>query len=259
MSTTLISWNVNGIRACFKKGFLTFLRDESPDIIFLQETKALESDLPDELREPFGYKSAWHSAQRKGYSGVALLTRLSPDNVIHGFGIPEFDDEGRVIQAQFGSIYYIGVYFPNGQQGDDRLDYKLRFYKALFDYCDTLVAAGNRVVICGDYNTAHTPMDLARPKENETTSGFLPIEREWVSEIIRRNYVDVFRHQHPTTEAYTWWSYRSAARAKNIGWRIDYIMASADVLPAVSRSFILGNVMGSDHCPVGMVLDYDHS
>ena len=249
----VISWNVNGIRACAKKGFKDFIDEHQPDVLFLQETKCAELDLPDELRDPFGYKSVWHSAERKGYSGVAVLTKLSPDNVISGFGVPEFDVEGRVIQAVFGKTYIIGVYFPNGQQGDERLNYKLRFYDALFTYCDDLRRMGNHVIVCGDFNTAHTPIDLARPKENEATSGFMPIEREWISELVRRDYVDVFRFQHPTNEVYSWWSYRSGAREKNVGWRIDYFMVSSGIQDQVTESFILTQVMGSDHCPVGIV------
>ena len=249
----VISWNVNGIRACAKKGFKDFIDEHQPDVLFLQETKCAEADLPDELRDPFGYQSVWHSAERKGYSGVAVLTKLRPDNVISGFGVPEFDVEGRVIQTVFGNTYIIGVYFPNGQQGDERLSYKLRFYEALFNYCDELRQMGNHVIVCGDFNTAHRPIDLARPKENQSTSGFMPIEREWVSELIRRDYVDVFRCQHPNDEVYSWWSYRSAAREKNVGWRIDYFMVSHEIQDKVDDSFILTNVMGSDHCPVGIV------
>ena len=252
----IISWNVNGIRACAKKGFGDFINHHQPDVLFLQESKVAEADLPDELRDPFDYKSVWHSAQKKGYSGVALLTKLSPTNVISGFGIEEFDSEGRVIQAEFDDLLVLGVYFPNGQQGPERLNYKLRFYDALFKYCDDMRALGKKLIICGDYNTAHTPFDLARPKENETTSGFMPIEREWVSEIIRRGYTDIYRDQHPNEERYSWWSYRAGSREKNIGWRIDYFMVSNDIKDLVSDSFILTNVMGSDHCPVGITINH---
>jgi len=253
----IISWNVNGIRACAQKGSFKSLIDEhSPDVLFLQETKVAETDLPDELRDPFGYQSVWHSAQRKGYSGVAVLTRLKPTNVISGFGVPEFDNEGRVIQIEFGQLLILGVYFPNGQKDDTRLNYKLRFYDALFSYCDEMRSMGKQVIVCGDYNTAHSPMDLARPKENETTSGFMPIEREWISELCRRGYVDVYRKHHPTTEAYSWWSYRAAAREKNIGWRIDYFMVDQSFINQISESFILHDVMGSDHCPVGIIANH---
>lgn len=253
----IISWNVNGIRACAQKGsFKSFIDEHSPDVLFLQETKVAETDLPDELRDPFGYQSVWHSAQRKGYSGVAVLTRLKPTNVISGFGVPEFDNEGRVIQIEFGQLLILGVYFPNGQKDDTRLNYKLRFYDALFSYCDEMRSMGKQVIVCGDYNTAHAPMDLARPKENETTSGFMPIEREWISELCRRGYVDVYRKHHPTTEAYSWWSYRAAAREKNIGWRIDYFMVDQSFINEISESFILHDVMGSDHCPVGIIANH---
>ncbi len=251
----IFSWNVNGIRACAKKGFKEFIDEYSPDVLFLQETKVAESDLPDELCNPYGYQSVWHSAERKGYSGVAVLTRLTPTNVISGFGNPEFDCEGRVIQIEFNDLLILGVYFPNGQKDDTRLNYKLRFYNALFDYCDEMRSMGKKLIVCGDYNTAHTPMDLARPKENQHTSGFLPIEREWISELCRRGYVDIYRKQHPNNESYSWWSYRSAAREKNIGWRIDYFMVGDDVQDQVTESFILNQVMGSDHCPVGIRLN----
>jgi exodeoxyribonuclease-3 len=251
----IISWNVNGIRACAKKGFKQFIDDHTPDVLFLQETKVAESDLPDELCNPYGYQSVWHSAERKGYSGVAVLTRLTPTNVISGFGNQEFDCEGRVIQIEFNDLLILGVYFPNGQKDDTRLNYKLRFYNALFDYCDEMRSMGKKLIVCGDYNTAHTPMDLARPKENQHTSGFLPIEREWISELCRRGYVDIYRKQHPNNESYSWWSYRSAAREKNIGWRIDYFMVGDDVQDQVTESFILNQVMGSDHCPVGIRLN----
>ncbi len=249
----IISWNVNGIRACYKKGFNEFLAQHSPDLLFLQETKISEADLPDEIKEPFGYQAVWHSAKRKGYSGVAVLAKTSPTNVISGFGQPKFDCEGRVIQAEFGDVLILGVYFPNGQRDDERLQYKLDFYESFFDYCEEMRAAGKQLIICGDFNTAHTPMDLARPKENQTTSGFLPIEREWISELVRRNYVDVFRQQYPNDEVYSWWSYRAMARQNNVGWRIDYFMVDQSLVNKVEDAFILNQVMGSDHCPVGIL------
>jgi exodeoxyribonuclease III len=255
MSTMdIISWNVNGIRACAKKGFKEFIDQYSPDLLFLQETKVAEADLPDELKDPYGYKSVWHSAERKGYSGVALLTKKSPTNVISGFGRPEFDCEGRVIQAEFNDLLVIGVYFPNGQKDDTRLQYKLDFYEALFNYCDDMKALGKKIIICGDYNTAHTPIDLANPKQNQKTSGFLPIEREWVSDVISRGYTDIYREQHTNDIKYSWWSYRGGARDKNVGWRIDYFMVTNDIKNNVSKSYILNDVHGSDHCPVGITV-----
>jgi exodeoxyribonuclease-3 len=251
----IISWNVNGIRACSKKGFKQFIEEHSPDILFLQETKVSESDLPDELRDPYGYRSVWHSAERKGYSGVAVLTKLTPTNVITGFGQQEFDCEGRVIQIEFDSLLILGVYFPNGQKNEERLNYKLKFYTELFEYCDDMRSNAKQVIVCGDFNTAHTPLDLARPKENEGVSGFMPIEREWISELCRRGYVDIYRKHHPSIAKYSWWSYRSGARDKNIGWRIDYFMVSDDIQNNVKESFILNDVLGSDHCPVGIILN----
>lgn len=250
----LYSWNVNGIRACVKKGtFEQFLTSHDPDILFLQETKARPEDLPDAILNPTGYHTVWHSAEKKGYSGVALLTKEKPLSVIEGLGYDEFDSEGRAIIAKYPNFSVIGCYFPNGGRGPERIEYKLRFYKTLFDMADEMRAAGESVIICGDYNTAHEAIDLARPKENEGVSGFMRIERDWMDEIVRRGYVDTFRHQHPDeTDHYTWWTYRSAARKRNVGWRIDYVFVDQDFLPKVSSAVIEKDVLGSDHCPVGI-------
>ncbi len=250
----LISWNVNGIRACVKKGFLEFLERENPDILFLQETKARVEDLEDHIVTPRGYYSVWHSAVRKGYSGVALLTKKKPINVVCGLGIPRFDDEGRVIMADYGDFVVFGVYFPNGQMSDERLSYKLDFYEHLFELTNQLISEGRHVIICGDYNIAHRAIDLANPKENEKYSGFLPIERAWMDSLETFGYVDTYRHFDPSPDKYTWWTYRVNARARNIGWRIDYFWVNAAFLPRVSSAFIQPDVAGSDHCPVGITL-----
>ena len=194
-------------------------------------------------------------AEKKGYSGTTVLTKTGPENIIHGFGNPKFDNEGRVVMAQYEKFIVFSVYFPNGQKNDERLAYKLDFYRAFFDYCEELRKEGHSLIICGDYNTAHTEIDLANPKQNEKTSGFLPIEREWLDRIVEMGYIDTFREFHPEPEQYSWWSYRTRARDRNIGWRIDYVFIT-ELKPHLKEAFILSDVMGSDHCPVGITLDF---
>ncbi len=252
------SWNVNGIRACAKKGaFQDYLQQTEPDVLFLQETKAFEEVLPEEVRQPSGYHSVWHSAERPGYSGVALITKEKPNEVFEGMGNPKYDCEGRVVGADFGSFVVFGVYFPNGSMGEHRLNYKLDFYTDFFNMCQEYREAGKHVIVCGDYNTAHTEIDLARPKENVENSGFLPIERAWMDKLVDElGYIDTFRHFNPNkTDEYTWWTYRGAARKRNVGWRIDYTLVNKEFLPAIKEAFIQQDVMGSDHCPVGVVID----
>lgn len=249
----IMSWNVNGIRACYNKGaFFNFLNAEMPDILGLQETKISRDQLTDELMNPLGYYSVWHSAAKKGYSGVAIFTRKKPIAVTEGFGIDRYDIEGRVISADFGEFVFFSVYFPNGQMNEDRLHYKLGFYHDFFAHVDALRASGRHVIIGGDYNTAHHEIDLARPNENRDTSGFLPIEREWIDRIVDRGYVDTFRYFEPGPDHYTWWTYRAGARQRNIGWRIDYLFCDDGYVPRLKDAFILPGVLGSDHCPVGI-------
>ena len=250
----IISWNVNGIRACANKTFFEFLKEEDPDILCLQEIKALESDLEEPLRQPSGYHSIWHSAEKKGYSGTAILTKEKPKTIIKGFGNPKYDSEGRVLMAEYENFIVFSVYFPNGQMNNARLLYKLDFYNDFFDYCNELKSEGKNIIICGDYNTAHKEIDLARPKENESTSGFMPIEREWLDKIIQMGYVDTFREFNTKPEEYSWWSYRTRARERNIGWRIDYVFVNSEFQSQVSDAFIQQRVTGSDHCPVGITI-----
>lgn len=251
----IMSWNVNGIRACYNKGSLfDFLNTEMPDILGIQETKISEDQLTDELMNPLGYYTLWHSAKKKGYSGVAIFTRKKPISVTYGFGQPEYDDEGRVISADFGEFIFFSVYFPNGQMNDDRLTYKLSFYRDFFAHCDQLRSQGRSVIIAGDYNTAHQEIDLARPKDNENYSGFLPIEREWMDRIVDRGYVDTFRALNPEPNHYSWWTYRAGARQRNVGWRIDYVFCDTPFFDQIQDAYILPQVMGSDHCPVGVTL-----
>lgn len=247
----IFSWNVNGIRACSNKGFLDFLKEEQPDIIGIQEIKARITDLPEGLAQPSGYHSAWHSAEKSGYSGVALFTREKPLTLLEGFGFPEFDCEGRVIVAEYPDFFLLNIYFPNGQMSPERLQYKLSFYDALFAYTNDLKKIKG-VIIMGDYNTAHKEIDLANPKQNENYSGFLPVEREWMDRIISYGYTDTFRMFNQEPAQYTWWTYRFGARKRNIGWRIDYVMVSNDIAPRVKNAYILSDITGSDHCPIGI-------
>lgn len=252
----LISWNVNGIRAIARKGLLNWLADESPGVLCVQETKARPDQLTQELLHPPGYHTYWNSAERKGYSGVATFSKTEPLRVQTGFGIEEFDVEGRVIATQHPGFKLFNVYFPNGKRSHERLDYKLRFYAAFLDYCDALHAQGERLIVCGDVNTAHKKIDLARPRQNEKTSGFLPEEREWLDRYLSHGFVDAFRALHPDEAGqYSWWSYITNARARNIGWRIDYHLVSESLMPAVADASILSDVMGSDHCPIVLELN----
>lgn len=248
-------WNVNGIRAVQKKGFLSWFREVSPDVLCLQETKAHQDQLEKALVEVEGYESLWSSAERKGYSGVGTYTRRRPLSFQYGFGKTEFDSEGRVLVTEFPEFMLFNVYFPNGKRDQVRLDFKLEFYRAILQHWQDLRKKGKRLVICGDYNTAHKEIDLARPKENETISGFLPIEREWMDELVRLGYVDTFRLFNQKPDQYTWWDMMTRARERNVGWRIDYFFVSQDLIPMVKQACICPQVMGSDHCPIGLELE----
>lgn len=251
----LYSWNVNGIRAAEKKGFLDWLITTQPDVLGVQETKAHPDQLDDSLKAPAGYHTYWASAERKGYSGVALYTKQEPLSVQIGLGIEEFDSEGRTIVAEYDDFVYITAYFPNGGRDHSRVPFKMAYKKAFLEFTERLRADGKRVVFCGDINTAHTEIDLARPKQNQKTTGFLPEERAWIDEVIEKGYIDIFRDLNPGLEgAYSWWSYRSAAREKNIGWRIDGFFISPDVRDMVETATIHADVMGSDHCPISLTL-----
>lgn len=250
----IISWNVNGIRSAHKKGFLDWLRSAGPDILCLQETKAQPDQLPPELLGPEGYVSHWHSAERKGYSGVAVYTTVEPHEVSTNMGIPKFDSEGRFMRLDFGDFALFNVYFPNGKAKSERLKFKLEFYDAFLDVLESQRKQQKRLIFVGDVNTAHNEIDLARPKENAKVSGFLPVERAWIDKVASLGYVDTFRFARPDTVQYSWWDMKTAARARNVGWRIDYVFASREVLDSVRDAFILPEVMGSDHCPVGIDL-----
>ena len=251
-SLKLLSWNVNGIRAVHKKGFLDWVTKESPDILCLQETKASEEQLPDGLRNPPGYKSYFASAEKKGYSGVALYTKKEPSEIKKGFGIKKFDSEGRILVSDFDEFVLVNIYYPNGKASPERLKYKLEFYDAFLKYAEALRAAGKNLVICGDINTAHKEIDLAHPKQNENISGFLPVEREWMDKFCGCGYVDTFRMFNNEPEQYTWWHVITRARERNVGWRIDYFFVNEEYSRNIKSAFILPDVMGSDHCPIGI-------
>ena len=248
----ILSWNVNGIRAVQKKGFLDWFKKEKPDILCLQETKASVDQLEDALKSVTGYESYWCSAERKGYSGVALYTREKPRSIEYGLGKKEFDNEGRTIVADYGRFILFNIYFPNGGAGNKRVPFKLSFYDHFLKTVEKLRKAGRNIILCGDVNTAHTEIDLARPKENQKNTGFLPEERAWVSTFIERGYVDTFRHFCKEPGHYSWWDYKTSARVRDIGWRIDYFFTNQEFLPKLKKAFILKQVMGSDHCPVGI-------
>ncbi len=253
----ILSFNVNGIRAIMKKGFLDDVARLKPDILFLQETKADVDDIPKEVRELDGYHTFWHSCERKkGYSGVGVMTKIKPDNVNMKIGVEDIDNEGRIMEVDFGEFIAYGVYFPNGSQGNKRVPYKLDFYDKLFARCEEQRKAGKKIVVCGDYNTAHKEIDLARPKENQKTTGFLPEERVKLDELVDNGWLDTFREFYPEEEAkYSYWDYFTRARERNVGWRIDYHWITEDLRPALKNAFISDDVMGSDHCPVGIILN----
>lgn len=251
----LLSWNVNGIRAAYKKGFLDWLKKEKPDILCVQETKAHTEQLTDELLSPNGYKTYWSSAQRKGYSGVATYTKIEPKEVKNGLGIKRLDNEGRTLILDYGDFILYNIYFPNGQRSQERLNFKLDFYDEFLKQVNKLKAKGKKIIICGDVNTAHTEIDLARPKENENTSGFLPVERSWMDKFFSHGYIDTFRHFCKEGGHYTYWDPITRARERNVGWRIDYFFITPNLLKSLKKAFILSDVMGSDHCPLGIELE----
>ena len=245
---------MNGIRAVQKKGFLEWLERESPDILCVQEIKAHPDQLDVFLLNPPGYHVYWNSAARKGYSGVAAFTKQKPVRIQRGFGIPHFDTEGRVLLMEFPEFTVLNIYFPNGGQGPERLKFKLDFYEETLRFIQTLKSEGRKVIISGDYNTAHRAIDLARPEANENISGFLPVERAWIDRWIENGQIDIFREFNPQPDQYTWWDLKTGARERNVGWRLDYHFVTKDLAPFVRDATIHPEVMGSDHCPIGLEL-----
>jgi len=250
----LLSWNVNGLRAIFKKGFLDWLVKDSPDILCLQETKSREDQVPPVLKSIPGYHSYFTSGDQKGRGGVGLFTREEPQGVRFTLGMEGFDDEHRAIVADYEDFMLFNIYFPNGKASQERLEYKLKFYDLFLGLVDRLKAEGRRIVICGDINTAHKEIDLARPKQNEKISGFLPVERAWMDRLVEHGFADTFRMSHPEGGHYSWWDLKTRARERNVGWRIDYFFVSENLKDRVRSGFILQEVTGADHCPVGIEL-----
>lgn len=259
MVVKIYSWNVNGVRAAARKGFATWLNTTQPDILCLQEIKAYPEQVDPELRDHADYETFWAPAERKGYSGVALFTRHPEREITVGIGEQEFDQEGRTISADFGAFVLINTYVPHGSRDHSRVDFKLTYQEHLLQLCERLCGAGREVVLCGDINTAHRKIDLARPAQNKNTSGFLPREREWIDRFIGAGYVDAYRALYPDEIAYSWWAYWGDARNRNVGWRLDYTFISPGLMPAVVDARIHTEVTGSDHCPVSLVLDIDLS
>ena len=251
----ICSWNVNGLRASLSSGtFPTWLEESAPDIAGLQEVKARPEQVAEHPWLDAGYEATWHPAEKSGYSGALLLTKRPSTSLRLGLEMPEFEREGRVIEADFGEFVLLTSYFPNAGRKLARLDFKLAYYEAFLERIVTLREAGRSVVFMGDLNVAHAEMDVARPNEKET--GFLPVEREWVDRMIANGFVDTFRALHPDqAEAYSQWDPWRQRRERNIGWRIDYVFVSEDLLPSVRNAFIEREALGSDHCPVGIELD----
>ena len=247
----IAAWNVNGVRAALNKGADDWWNSQDLDVLCLQEIKAMPEQLTEKQHTQFGeMQPFWNPAVRKGYSGVATFTKRQPLEIQFGLGDARFDNEGRVIQTRFDDFVLFNIYFPNGQRDHGRLQYKLDFYAHLLEVCDRLHAAGDQIILTGDFNTAHRPIDLKNPKQNENTSGFMPVERAWIDRYLEKGFMDAYRKKYPEREAYTWWTYRTGARKRNIGWRLDYFLISKRLVDRIEDVVIFGDVEGSDHCPV---------
>ncbi len=254
----IVSWNVNGIRACTKKGFIDWLEASEASIVGVQEVRATAKQVPAALREHTDWHCSIHSAERAGYSGVGLLSRQKPDVVQASIDDPDIDAEGRLQLARFGKLLVVNGYFPNGNgqnRDHSRIPFKLDFYRTLFDALEPMKERGEAILVMGDFNTAHREIDLARPKQNHGTSGFTPPERDEFDRWLRSGWVDTFRQFEDGAGHYTWWSQRFGVRERNIGWRIDYILASPGAEPFLRGAAIHPDVMGSDHCPISVVVD----
>ena len=251
----LVSWNVNGIRAAEKKGFLDWLASTNADLVAVQETKSHPEQLSDALLNPPGYQAVWSSAERKGYSGTGTYARQAPQRVIEGLGEARFDTEGRTLIHEFDQFAFFNIYFPNGGRGPEWVAHKLAFYKRFLEVAGGYMRSGRSVILTGDLNTAYAEIDLARPKENENHSGFMPEERLGLGEFFEVGLVDTFRLLLPVTVKYTWWDMVTRGRERNVGWRLDYFMVSPDLKERVLAADIYDEVMGSDHCPISLVLD----
>lgn len=252
----LLSWNVNGLRSVLKKGFFDLLLDQKFDTVGIQEIKASPDKLPREVKNIPGYYNYFVSAEKNGYSGVGVFSIRKPLNVKYGMGIEKFDREGRFLRIDYEDFILMNIYFPNGKASQERLEYKMDFYDAFFDYSNALKAEGQKIVVCGDVNTAHKEIDLARPRENETISGFLPEERAWMDRFLAAGYIDTFRMFNSEGGNYSWWSVRTGARKRNVGWRLDYFFISENLRDNVKSAPIYSEITGSDHCPVGLELEF---
>lgn len=251
----VLSYNVNGIRAALKKGFADWLQAADPDVLCIQETKALQEQVDTGVFEDLGYHHYWFSAQKKGYSGVAILTKKEPNKVVYGSGIDHIDFEGRILRVDFDEVSVMSLYLPSGTNVD-RLDYKFKFMDEFQDYIEELKKEIPNLVICGDYNICHEAIDIHDPVRNKTVSGFLPEERSWLDGFMKSGFIDSFRYLNSEPHQYSWWSYRANARNNNKGWRIDYALVSSPLKENISRSFILPEAKHSDHCPVGLELNF---
>ncbi|QOY53070.1 exodeoxyribonuclease III [Candidatus Sulfurimonas baltica] len=253
-SIEIISWNVNGIRAVGNKEALKWIDERNPDILCLQEIKALEEQIPIDLFDKKYADTLVNSATKKGYSGTMTYSSIKSD---YNSTCRDIDtlSEGRIVETHYGDIVLFNIYFPNGQKDDERLAHKMKFYDDFLSYSEKLREEGKSIIICGDVNTAHREIDLSNPKANSKTSGFLPAERAWIDKLIEHGYIDTFRYVNgDETNRFSWWSYRSGARLKNIGWRIDYFFISEDLCENLEDAFILDEITGSDHCPVGIII-----
>lgn len=252
----IVSWNVNGLRAVHRNGYWEKFLTLNADVICLQETKVEAVQLPPDVRDIKGFHSFFSSHEsKKGYSGTAIYTKEEPREVRYGMGIEKFDREGRIVEVRLKDFVLLNVYFPNGGMGPERLAYKLDFYDEFLAYVQNLRREGNGVIFCGDVNTAHEAIDLARPRENENNTGFLPEERAWLDEVTNVGFIDTFRHFYPNKkDMYSYWDTKTRSRDRNVGWRIDYFFISRDLLPHLKSASILSDVYGSDHCPVAIEL-----
>ena len=250
----ITTWNVNGFRAVLRKDALMWIPEADPDVLCLQETKLQLEQISEEEATIEGYEAVWNSAERKGYSGTATFHKTAPLEIEKGLGIEEFDHEGRVIRSRYEDFFLYNIYFPNGGQENKRVPFKLDFYKHLLEICDQLHDLGHNIIITGDFNTAHNEIDLANPKSNEKNTGFLPEERVWIDKYLEHGFVDAFRQLYPDRETYTWWTYRFNSRERDVGWRLDYFLVSEALMELVEDVIIHGDIMGSDHCPVSMIL-----
>ena len=252
----IITYNINGIRSAISKNWLSWLQATNADVICLQEIKATPDVLSDLiLVEQMGYQHYWYPAEKKGYSGTAIFCKQTPKHVEYGCGIPEYDREGRNIRVDFEDVSVMSVYFPSGSSGEERQGFKFKFLDEFGEYLNQLRWAYPNLVVCGDYNICHRPIDIHNPKSNANSSGFLPTERDWMENLISSGFVDSFRHVNKEPHNYTWWSFRANARNKNLGWRIDYIMVTQELQPHIRRAAILPEARHSDHCPVMLDLD----